>query len=91
MVDSGVTSALGAKVLSGVAGGASQMAQWVENLPAIQEMQETLVGSLSREWGVEVPLEEGMATRSSILAWRTPRTEEPGGLQSTGTQKVGHD
>ena len=56
-VDSGVTSALGAKVLSGVVGSASQVAQWVENPPAIQEMQETLVGSLSRESGVEDPLE----------------------------------
>ena len=78
-------------MLSGVVGSASQVAQWVENPPAIQEMQETLVGSLSREWGVEDPLEEGMATRSSILAWRTPRTEEPGGLQSTGSQRVGRD
>ena len=43
-------------------------------------MQETLVGSL----GQEDPLEKGMATHSSFLAWRIPRTEEPGGLQSTG-------
>ena len=39
----------------------------------------------------EDPLEEGMATCSSILAWRTPWTEEPGRLQSTGSQRVGHD
>ena len=39
----------------------------------------------------EDPLEEGMATRSGILAWRTPWTEEPGGLQSMGFQRVGHD
>jgi len=39
-----------------------------------------------REW-----LEKGMATHSSILAWRIPRTEEPGGLQSMGSQRVGHD
>ena len=39
----------------------------------------------------EDPLEEGMATHSSALAWRIPRTEEPGGLQSTGSQRVGHD
>ena len=51
------------------------MAQMVKNLPA---MQETQVQSL----GQEDPLEKGMATRSSILAWRIPRTEEPGGLQS---------
>ena len=41
--------------------------------------------------GQEEPLEEGIATHSSILAWRTPRTEEPGGLQSMGSQKFGHD
>ena len=41
--------------------------------------------------GGEDPLEEGMATPSSILAWRIPRTEEPGGLQSRGSQRVGHD
>ena len=44
-----------------------------------------------RSLGREDPLEEGMATHSSILAWRIPWTEEPGGLQSTGLQKVGHD
>jgi len=41
--------------------------------------------------GQEDPLEKGMATHSSILAWRIPQTEEPGGLQSTGPQRVGHD
>ena len=41
--------------------------------------------------GGEDSLEEGMATRSSILTWRTPWTEEPGGLQSIGSQRVGHD
>ena len=45
------------------------------------------VGSL----GWEDPLEEGMATHSGILAWRIPRTEEPGGLQSMGSQRVRHD
>ena len=49
----------------------------MKNLPAVQE---TRVRSL----GGEDPLEKGMATRSSILAWRTPWTEEPGGLQSVG-------
>ena len=53
------------------------MAQWIKNLPAIQE---TLVGSLS--W--EDPLEKEVATHSSILAWRIPWTEEPGGLQPKG-------
>ena len=48
--------------------------------------QETLVRSL----GGEDPLEEEMATLSSILAWRIPWTEEPGGLQSMGSQRVGH-
>ena len=56
----------------------------VKNPPVMQEMQETRVRSL----GQEDPLEEGMATHSSILAWRIPWTEEPGGLQSTGSQGV---
>ena len=46
-------------------------------------------GVRSLSW--EDPLEEGMATHCSILAWRIPRTEEPGGLQSMGSQKVGQD
>ena len=50
-------------------------------------MQETWVPSL----GWEDPLEKEMATHSSILAWRIPWTEEPGELQSTGMQRVGHD
>ena len=62
------------------------MAQWVKNLPVIQEMQETWVWSL----GQEDPLKEGMATHSSILAWRITWTEKPGGLQSTGSQRVRH-
>ena len=41
--------------------------------------------------GLEDPLEEGTATHSSILAWRIPRTEEAGGLQSTGSHRIGHD
>ena len=44
-----------------------------------------------RSLGQEDPLEEGMATHSSILAWRIPWTEEPGGLQSVGSQRVGHN
>ena len=63
---------------------ASLVAQMVKNLPAMQEIQ---VQSL----GQEVPLEKGMATHSSILAWRIPWTEEPGGPQSMGSQRVGHD
>ena len=62
---------------------ASLVAQLVKNLPA---MQETQVQSL----GQEDPLEKGMATHSSILAWRIPCTE-PGGLHSMGSQRVGHD
>ena len=54
---------------------ASQVAQWVKNLPAMQETQETQVQSL----GWEDLLEKGMTTQSSILAWRIPWTEEPGG------------
>ena len=53
----------------------------------MEEMQETWVQSLGRE----DPLEEGMATHSSILARRIPWTEEPGGLQSTGSQRVEHN
>ena len=59
----------------------------VKNLPAVQEPQETRVRSLRQE----VPLEEGMATQSRILAWRIPCTEESGGLQSMGSERVGHD
>ena len=65
-------------------GEAFVVAQTVKNLPA---MWETWVRSL--RW--EDPLQKGMATHSSILAWRIPRTEEPGGLQSMGSQRVGHD
>ena len=60
---------------------ASLVAQVVKNLPAIQEIW---VSSL----GQEDPLEKEMATHSSTLAWEIPWTEEPGGLQSTGSQKV---
>ena len=56
----------------------------VKDLPVIQE---TWVQFLGRE----DPLEKGMATHSSILAWRIPRTEETGGLQSLGLQRVRHD
>ena len=66
---------------------ASLMAQQVNNLFAMQETQETWVRSL----GQEDPLEEGMATYPSILAWKIPWAEKPGGLQSTGSQRVGHD
>ena len=62
----------------------SLVAQTVKNLPALQETQ---VQSLGRE----DPLEKGMATHSSILAWRIPWTEETGRLQSMGSQKVRHD
>ena len=53
----------------------------------MQKMQETWVCSL----GWEDPLEEEMATHSTILAWKIPWTEEPGGLQSMGLQRLGHD
>ena len=64
-------------LLKGFPGGSA-----VKNLLTRQEMDETRVGSL----GQEFPLEEGMATHSSILAWRIPWTEEPGGLQTIGSQ-----
>ena len=60
------------------------MAQMVKNLPA---MEETQVQSL----GQEDPLEKGMTTHSSIVAWRIPWTEEPGGLESMGSHTVRHD
>ena len=60
------------------------VAQTVKNLPAMQETQ-------VQSPGQEDPLEKGMATYSSILAWRIPWTEEPGGLWSMGLQRVGHD
>ena len=56
----------------------------------MQEMPETQVRSLGLE-GLEDLLEEGMATHSNILAWEIPWTEEPGGLQSMGSQRVGRD
>ena len=62
----------------------SLVAYMVKNLPA---MWETWVQSL----GWKDPLEKGMASHSSILAWRIPWTEEPDGLQSMGSQSVGHD
>ena len=55
------------------------MAQWFKNLPAKQE-------SRVRSLGREDPLEKAIATHSSMLAWEIPRTEEPGGLQSMGSQ-----
>ena len=60
------------------------MAQTVKNSP---RMQETQIQSL----GWKCPLEKGMATHPCILAWRIPWTEEPGGLQSMGPQRVRHD
>ena len=60
------------------------VAQTVKNLPT---MQETRVQSLGRE----DPVEKGMVTHSSILAWKIPWTKEPKGLQSMGSQRVRHD
>ena len=59
------------------------VAQWVKNLPVVQETQ---VRSLGRA----DPLDKETATHSSILSWKIPWPEEPGGLQSMGLQKVGH-
>ena len=64
-------------VITGFLGGSV-----VKNLPVMQELQDTSVESL----GWQYSLEEGMASHSSILAWRIPRTEETGGLQSIGLQ-----
>ena len=60
------------------------MAQTVKNLPAVRETQ-------VRSLGQEDPLEKEMVTHSNILAWRIPWIEEPGGLQSMGSQRVGHE
>ena len=62
----------------------SSIAQLVKNLSAMQETQVRFLG-----W--EDPLEKETATHSSILAWRIPGTEEPGGLPSMGSYRVGHD
>ena len=64
--------------------GVSLVVQLVKNPPAMQE-------SWVRSLGWEDLLEEGMATHSSVLSWRIPGTEEPGGLQPTGSQRVRHD
>ena len=53
-------------------------------MPEMQEMRVQFLGQ-------EAPLEKGMATHTSVLAWKIPWTEEPGGLQSIGSQRVGHD
>ena len=63
---------------------ASLVVQRLKRLPGIQETQ-------VRSLGQEYPLEKEMATHSSTLAWRIPWREEPGRLQSTGSQRVGHD
>ena len=63
---------------------ASLVAQRLKHLPAMQETR-------GRSLGREAPLEKEMATHSSILAWRISRTEEPGGLQSTGGKRVGYN
>ena len=63
---------------------ASLVAQKVKNLPSVEENQ-------VRSQGEEDPLEKGMASHCNILAWRIPWTEEPGSLQFTGLQKIGHD
>ena len=60
------------------------MAQTVKNLPTMQEIW-------FRSLGQEDPMKKEMATHSIILAWRIPWTEEPGGLKSMGSQRVGHN
>ena len=79
-----VNSAACVLMSSSLIPGASLVAQMAKNLPAVQEMQ---VQSL----GWKDPLEEGVATHSIVLARRIPWTEEPGGLQSKGSHRVGHD
>ena len=67
--------------------GFSLVAQTIKNLPAMQDTQETQVRFLGQEDSVE----KGMAIHSSILAWKIPWMEKSGGLQSTGSQKVGYN
>ena len=78
-IDAGNWGMLGIKMVH-----ASLVGQMVKNLPAMQKTQVQFLG-----W--EDPMEEGMATHSSTLAWRIPWTEEPGRLQSMGLQRGGHD
>ena len=75
---------VGDKVLGTFNSGVSRVAQWLSICLLVQETQ---VQSL----GQEDPLEEGMATHCSILAWEIPWTEEPGGLQSLRFPRAGHD
>ena len=84
MITSEVVETLLVKLIRVALMGASLMSLTVKNLPV---MQETQVQSL----GWEDPLEKGMATHSSILAWRIPWTEESGRLQSMGSKRVEHN
>ena len=68
-------------------GGLPRWQQWERTRLPVQKTQETGARSL----GQKESLEEGVATHPWILAWRIPWTEEPGGLQSLGLQRVGHD
>ena len=77
-------SPLGIRVMIKYGDGTSLMAQTVKNPPAVQE---TWVWSL----GLEDWIEKGMVTHYSILVWRIPRTEEPGGIQSMELQRIEHD
>ena len=63
------------------------ISSWLRPVKNLLAMHKTQIWSL----GQEDPLEKGVATHSSILAWKIPWTEEPGGLQSTGSQRVGND
>ena len=75
------------KHLNTYIGGLPWWFRWLGKKKNLQAMRETGFRSL----GSEDPLEEGMATHSSVLAWRIPWTEEPGGLQSLRSQKVGQN
>ena len=67
--------------------GISRLPWWLKTVKLLPTMWETQVRSLGRE----DPLEKEMATQSSILAWKIPWTEDPGRLQSMGSQRIGHD
>ena len=63
---------------------------WMCKASLVAQMVKNLLETWVKSLGLESPLEKGMTTHFSILAWRIPWTEEPGGLQSIGSQRVGH-
>ena len=77
------------EVFSGPASGLSGLPQWLSGKESTCSVGDT--GDAGLILGLGRPLEKEMETHSSVLAWKIPCTEEPGGLQSIGSQRVGHD